>query len=407
MLAVEATDVSKRYLLHRNRPASLREAFVATFSARHRIGRREDFWALRNVSFSVEVGEAVAFIGTNGSGKSTILKLITGITRPTDGTMKVNGRISALLELGAGFHPEFTGRENIFLNGAILGIPKRVIRTKINDIIEFSEIGRFIDNPVKTYSSGMYMRLAFSIAVNIDPEILVIDEILAVGDGAFQKKCLDQIRRFQRLGKTILFVSHDLAAVKSLCKRAIWINNGHVLEDGDANLVVEKYQNVMTAQSPAKEQPALAGSAAVPGLSAQLLHPDGSPSTQFMSGSRMGVEIQYDLSSLQTAPLLYLGVRQKDGRRISISCCDLHDLFSGSPPTNQRILAEISDLRLPPGEYIAEIDSGREGGGPLSIPFVVFPSDDQVVVPIPVHWHRPSEPDPLFDAKREWMVPSQ
>ncbi|MCD4654137.1 ABC transporter ATP-binding protein, partial [bacterium] len=188
----------------------------------------ESFWALKDVSFNVRPGETFGIVGENGSGKSTLLKLITGIMNPDSGSIKVNGRISALLEVGAGFHPDLTGTENIFLNGSILGLTRADIRSRFNEIVRFSELEDFIDTPIKHYSTGMYMRLGFSIAINADPDVLVIDEVLAVGDQAFQNKCLNRIRDFKRKGKTIIFVSHDLGVTNQLCSRAIWLDSGRV-----------------------------------------------------------------------------------------------------------------------------------------------------------------------------------
>src|ERR1700716_3460808 len=194
-----------------------------------RLGRNgrstaETFWALKNISFEVEQGEVVGIIGRNGAGKSTLLKILTGITEPTSGIADVYGRVGALLEVGTGFHPELTGRENIFLNGAILGMTRPEIRRKFDDIVAFAEIEKFLDTPVKRYSSGMYVRLAFAVAADLDPEILLIDEVLAVGDAEFQKKCLGQMKKVSHEGRTVLFVSHQMSAISQLCSRVILLN---------------------------------------------------------------------------------------------------------------------------------------------------------------------------------------
>jgi len=199
------------------------------------------FCALKDISFDVCQGEIVGIIGRNGAGKSTLLKIISRVTAPTKGTIKVKGRIASLLEVGTGFHPELTGRENIFLNGAILGMHKREIEQKFDEIVKFSEIGTFIDTPVKRYSSGMYVRLAFAVAAYLEPEILVVDEVLAVGDAAFQKKCLGKMGTIAKEGRTILFVSHNMGAIQSICQRGIWINDGSIIEDGEISHVVNQY----------------------------------------------------------------------------------------------------------------------------------------------------------------------
>jgi ABC-type polysaccharide/polyol phosphate transport system ATPase subunit len=201
----------------------------------------ERVWALQDVSFTVNAGESVAILGRNGSGKSTLLGILSKVYRPTKGEAVVNGRVAPLLELGAGFHPDLTGRENIYLNGAILGLSREEVDRRLDDIIGFSELGPFIDTPIKTYSSGMQMRLGFAIAVQTKPDALLVDEVLAVGDEAFQHKCYRQIERFQKEGRTILFVSHDLEAVKRVAPRTIWISRGKLLRDGPTEAVIPDY----------------------------------------------------------------------------------------------------------------------------------------------------------------------
>lgn len=203
--------------------------------------RSEDLWALKDVSFDVKQGEIVGLIGSNGAGKSTLLKILSRITAPTTGRIELHGRVGSLLEVGTGFHPELTGRENVFLNGAILGMPRAEITRKFDEIVAFSEVERFIDTPVKYYSSGMYVRLAFAVAAHLEPEILIIDEVLAVGDAAFQKKCLGKISDVAGHGRTVLFVSHGMQAVRQLCSRAVWLRSGTVVADGPAPDVSESY----------------------------------------------------------------------------------------------------------------------------------------------------------------------
>lgn len=206
--------------------------------------RPEDLWAVKNVSFSVPVGEVLGLIGRNGAGKSTLLKILSRITKPTQGRVALRGRVGSLLEVGTGFHPELTGRENIYLNGAILGMHRTEVTRKFDEIVAFAEIEQFLDTPVKRYSSGMYTRLAFAVAAHLEPEVLVVDEVLAVGDATFQKKCLGKMREVSQQGRTVLFVSHNMAAVKSLCNRAILIERGQVLHDGDTDQVVNQYLTV-------------------------------------------------------------------------------------------------------------------------------------------------------------------
>jgi len=207
----------------------------------YEVSLNERFWALKDVSFDVHRGEVVGIIGRNGAGKSTLLKILSRVTSPTTGYVKVKGRIASLLEVGTGFHPELTGRENVFLNGAILGMSKREVEEKFEEIVHFAEIEKFIDTPVKRYSSGMYVRLAFAVAAHLEPEILLVDEVLAVGDAAFQKKCLGKMGEISKEGRTVLFVSHNLTAVKALCTRGIVIEEGHVIFSGDTSISVDYY----------------------------------------------------------------------------------------------------------------------------------------------------------------------
>jgi len=201
----------------------------------------ENFWALKNVNFEIKQGEVVGIVGRNGAGKSTLLKVLSRITDPTEGRVAIWGRVSSLLEVGTGFHPELTGRENIFLNGAILGMTRQEIRNKFDEIVDFSEVEKFLDTPVKRYSSGMYVRLAFAVAAHLEPEILVVDEVLAVGDAEFQKKCLGKMGEVGKEGRTVLFVSHNMSAVRNLCQRAICLKSGTVEFDGEVEAVIEKY----------------------------------------------------------------------------------------------------------------------------------------------------------------------
>lgn len=215
--------------------------FRITFRERGSSHGKQEFWALKDASFEVRQGEKLGIIGSNGAGKSTILKLLSRITDPTEGRICLNGRVASLLEVGTGFHPELTGRENIYLNGAILGMTKAEIKRKFDDIVEFSEIDKFLDTPVKRYSSGMYVRLAFAVAAHLEPEILLVDEVLAVGDAAFQRKCLGRMGEVAREGRTILFVSHNMVAVQNLCGRVLRLDKGRVVEIGDAGRVVANH----------------------------------------------------------------------------------------------------------------------------------------------------------------------
>jgi ABC-2 type transport system ATP-binding protein/lipopolysaccharide transport system ATP-binding protein len=234
--AISIKGVSKTFKIYHDKPLLLKEKLLKLRSNAY-----TRFYALKNVNLEIKKGETTALLGRNGCGKSTLLKLIARIMRPDAGEIRVNGRLSSLIELGAGFHPEFSGRENIYINASIFGMSKKEIDAKIDDIIRFSELGEFIENPVRTYSSGMYMRLAFSVAVHVDPEILLIDEILSVGDANFQKKCLEKIESFKHSGVTIVIVTHDMGTVEKICDRAVWMDGGTIVDQGEADRIVNLY----------------------------------------------------------------------------------------------------------------------------------------------------------------------
>jgi len=238
--ALEVQNVTKTFKVHHERAKSLKQ--LVAMGGRNRY---ETFYALRDVSFDVAEGEAVGIIGHNGSGKSTMLKCMAGILRPNEGTIVARKRMAALLELGAGFTPELSGSENVYLNAAILGMSRRDIATRFDDIVEFSGLENFIDTPVMNYSSGMYVRLAFAVAINVDPEMLLIDEILAVGDVTFQQKCMEKFVEFRQGGRTLVLVTHDLTNVRNFCNRAIWIDQGQIRGQGDPAELVDEYTESM------------------------------------------------------------------------------------------------------------------------------------------------------------------
>jgi len=237
---ITAKNLTKIYKLYDNHRDRFKEALNPRRKKYHR-----DFYALNDVNFEIYRGETVGIVGRNGSGKSTLLKMLTGVLNPTEGEITVNGKISALLELGAGFNMEYTGMENIYLNGTIMGISRKEMEKKVDDIVSFADIGEHINQPVKTYSSGMFVRLAFAVAINVDPDILIVDEALAVGDTRFQVKCMDKFMEFMERGKTVLFVSHDLHSIKRFCTRTIWINDGKMIMDGKTDEVTDRYADFL------------------------------------------------------------------------------------------------------------------------------------------------------------------
>ena len=235
-IAIKVSHMTKNFKLYSDKPNTLKERIVRGWK-----NKTEVRTVLKDINLEIKKGETVALIGVNGSGKSTLLKLMTKIIYPNKGTLKTYGKLTSLLELGAGFHPDFTGRENIYFNAAIFGLTRQEIDARLQSIIDFSELGDFIDSPVRTYSSGMYMRLAFSVAINVDAEILLIDEILAVGDQHFQEKCFAKLEELAKSNMTIVIVSHSLGSIRKLCNRAIWINNGEVAMDGEDSKVIDAY----------------------------------------------------------------------------------------------------------------------------------------------------------------------
>src|SRR5687767_15444418 len=239
--AIQLVNVSKVYRKYGKKHFATLKSALLQRSILDELQPTDTFTALDNLSMAVPAGATLGLIGRNGSGKSTALKLVAGITKPTAGTVTVAGRLSALIELGAGFHPEISGRENVFINGIMLGLTKREVTKRFDEIVEFAELERFIDAPVKTYSSGMYMRLGFAVAIHVDPDVLLIDEVLAVGDEAFTRKCLDKVGEFRRRGKTIVLVTHSLGLVEKMCDDVLWLRDGKVADRGDPKRVVDAY----------------------------------------------------------------------------------------------------------------------------------------------------------------------
>jgi lipopolysaccharide transport system ATP-binding protein len=315
--AVRLEAVSKRFTLHHQRMRSFQELWV---NALRRGDAAEEFWALRDVSFEVQPGRSFGIIGENGSGKSTVLKIIAGILRPTSGTVAVNGRLAALLELGAGFHPDLTGRENVFLNASVLGFSRAEIERRFDAIVDFAELERFIDTPLKHYSSGMTVRLGFAIAINSDPDILITDEVLSVGDEAFQRKCIGRIDDLIRRGKTIILVSHGLDLVRYVCSDAIWLDHGRVRAAGGSFEVIEAYlahanekargrRSAPSGGPPETADPARRwGSREVEITHVELLGDDGEPTVFFETGQPMRVRIHYHARERIRRPVFGVGI---------------------------------------------------------------------------------------------------
>lgn len=277
---------------------------------RERNGGDKTIWALDDVSFEVQPGEVVGIIGHNGAGKSTLLKVLSRITEPTRGRVDLWGRVGSLLEVGTGFHPELSGRENIFLNGAILGMKRSEIERKFDEIVAFAEVEKFIDTPVKRYSSGMFLRLAFAVAAHLEPEVLVVDEVLAVGDASFQKKCLGKMSDVANAGRTVLFVSHNMGAIQGLCGRAIWLSGGKVVGQGEANQIVADYMEMVGQEI---DTPATDSSAALSIRKVQLRNESGEITSNFAFGTSLSIEIHYHARERIEQPYFWISVSSKFG----------------------------------------------------------------------------------------------
>ncbi|WP_209305315.1 ABC transporter ATP-binding protein [Blastococcus sp. CT_GayMR20] len=347
---VRVHDVSKRFVIYKDK--SLKERIVNRGrSKRH----RDDFWALRNVDLEIGAGQTVGLIGPNGSGKSTLLKTIGGILQPTSGTVERRGRLAALLELGAGFHPDLTGRENVYLNASILGLSQSQTDRYFDPIVDFSGIERFIDTQVKFYSSGMYVRLAFAVAVHVDPDVLLVDEVLAVGDEPFQRKCLDRIRSFQQEGRTIVLVTHALDQVVDLCDRAVVLENGHVVVDGDPVLATRTLRNDFETASQAERDEKARASAPPPAkvTAVRLLTADDTPLTEVAAGDEVRVQVDVEAASRLDDWILGIGIDTAAGQTVY--------------GTNTQML----DVRLPPlagaGTYEFRLRHLSPGAGDYTV----------------------------------------
>lgn len=307
--AIEVHELSKRFRIYHERYTTLKER-VARFGRQ----RYELFWGLREINLTIDHGESVGLIGANGSGKTTLLKTIAGILRPTEGWVTTRGRVAALLELGAGFHPELTGRENVYMNASILGLTRRETDRHFDEIVSFAELERFIDNQVKHYSSGMYVRLGFAVAVHVNPEILLVDEVLAVGDEAFQRKCLDKVSQFQQQGRTIVFVTHAVDLVRSICGRAFLLDQGELAAQGLPADVIDSYRHRVHGEV---EQPAAAaderGSGEIRIVEVRILDDEGVERQVFRSGEPMEISVVLEAREPVEDPAVGLAVYDEQG----------------------------------------------------------------------------------------------
>ncbi len=348
-------NVDKRFAFTKEKPQSVMETFIKLFSWRKRPKQAaESLWAVQNVSFDVLPGQCFGIVGRNGSGKSTILKLMARILRPNNGRILINGRVSALLELGAGFHPDLTGRENIFLNAALLGFDEATTHAYYDRIVEFSELEQFIDMPVRHYSSGMYMRLGFSVAIHMQPDILIVDEILAVGDQAFQSKCIDAIMAMKNSGVTIIIVSHNINLVRTLCTHILWIDKGLPQAYGHVDEIAAEYMAHAYQQ---KGQPATAvftrsGSGEIEITSTRFLNELEEPQETFATGEPMTIEIGYLAHKPIPNPEFGLGIFRQDGVQVNGPNTNAAGVDLGIIEGAGVIRYEIESLPLLPATYL-------------------------------------------------------
>ncbi len=371
MVAIEAEKVCKQYTIGSSRNGSygtLRESIANAAAASWR--RLQGFaipekpsedtselWALKDVSFTIRKGEAVGVVGRNGAGKSTLLKILSNITEPTQGQIAIRGRVGSLLEVGTGFHPELTGRENIVLYGAIIGMSRRELSEKYNDIVEFSEVGKFIDTPVKRYSSGMYVKLAFAVAAHMEPEILLLDEVLSVGDLAFQRKCMEHAKRMLSRKLTLLFVSHNMFTIKALCARSIYLSQGSLVLDGPTDAVVGRYEHEsnldisewalnMVGSDPNK--------CPIRIERAELSDEQGETRSVYKVGERIRILLHYRAREPVVEPNFSIGLIRSDG----VSCCNYNSAMDGF--ATGRVAGDgVIELLLPPTRLVAESYSIR------------------------------------------------
>jgi ABC-type polysaccharide/polyol phosphate transport system ATPase subunit len=376
---IQIDQVSRCFRVYAQPVRTLKELLVSRKNARGTVVE-----ALSDVSFTVEPGEAVGLIGRNGSGKTTLLRLVAGIMKPTTGRVEVGGRVGSLLELGAGFHPEFTGRENVYLNGAILGLKREAIDRHMEEIVAFAELERFIDVPVRTYSSGMYMRLGFAVAAHLEVDVLLLDEVFAVGDEEFQRKCFGKIFEFKQRGGTIVFVSHDAAAVARLCPRAVLLRDGRLEFDGPTREAVTQYHRLLAdARDPDERGAGLSeyGSGECRITDARLLGPDDEDRMQFLPGEALSVRLLVTADTALAPPTLSWELRDEAGLVLSAGSEDTAAIGWRHGQPEQRFRFDVPSLPLADGRFRLRFELADAQGQHLyhwlddAVRFVVYPTD--------------------------------
>jgi ABC-type polysaccharide/polyol phosphate transport system ATPase subunit len=378
---ISLDHVSRRYRVYPQEARTLKDAVV-----NRRRARGTDVWALRDASLEVEPGEAVGLVGRNGSGKTTLLKLVAGIMKPTTGSVEVGGRVGSLLELGAGFHPDFTGRENVYLNGSLLGLPRRVVREHLDEIVAFAGIDEFIDLPVRTYSSGMAMRLGFAVAAHLEVDVLLLDEVFAVGDEEFQRKCFGKIFEFKQRGGTIVFVSHDASAVERLCERTVLLRGGHVEFDGSTHDAILRYHRQLAAERDPEERGAGlrewgGGEARIADV--ELLDADGEPRRQFLAGEPLSLRLTLVAEQALEPPRLVYELRGESGLLLAVNALDTAEVGWERGPGELRVRFDVGRLPLADGRFTLRLGLSDPGGGRLyhqlddAVSFLVHPGAEE------------------------------
>jgi len=375
--AISISNLFKSYTIGKQKESSLRSAAAGLFKRKD--NSKETFWALKDVSFDVEQGDVIGIIGRNGAGKSTLLKVLSKITQPTEGRIEINGRVASLLEVGTGFHPELTGRENIYLNGTLLGMTRKEVAEKLDEIVEFSGVRKFIDTPVKRYSSGMYVRLAFSVAAHLEPEILIIDEVLAVGDAEFQKKCLGKMKDVAGEGRTVIFVSHDLAAVENLCHKVVFLEEGKVVAMGPTKEMIDLYMNSGKSKSSSiKDIVFRRGDGKVKFIDAFWQnYKENSPKNKLESLTSCQLRIQLDKAIDFSQTRVDIGIN--DARNVRVAWLSTSIIQKQNEKLTDQISFRIEHFNLAPGNYTCNLfcETNKEVNDWLEyeLPFEVISRD--------------------------------
>ncbi len=377
---IRVEGVSRRFTVNPARGLTLKDAVV-----RRRHLRPTEIWALRDVSFAVEPGAALGLVGRNGSGKSTLLSLIAGIIKPTSGHIAVGGTVGSLLELGAGFHPDFSGRENVLLTGSVYGLKKRYILEQMDEIVAFAELERFIDLPVRTYSSGMYMRLGFAIATHLNAQVLLLDEVFAVGDEAFQRKCFGKIFEFKSRGGTIVFVSHDASAVERLCERSVLLREGCVEADGPTHDVMRRYHALLAAdEDPAERGAGLRewGSGEIRVTEVRLEDAEGEERRQYLSGEPIVLRLRFESAGGEPPPRVSIELRDSNGGLLGAAALDTAELGWGEEPGGRAVRFEVERPPLADGRFALGVAVSDVRGSRLyhridrAAEFLVYPDEE-------------------------------